>query len=915
MTYRHFYDKDASPIPGKAPIQMRVKGGPASSTVQAGIDSVLNAFLANARISEASNLQKTVTLPDGTTVRMRSRFGLVIVDVEIPPRKKESEEEEVFYGGIIIRPTVVPEEISYFPLTLPPIVGDVQAVRVVPTDTKVKGLAVPGSKVKPTEHLVLQIAGDQPLGDTPVAKGLVKIFRISDPLVGTVTEVNTTPGKYLLSTQDFSEFYICGQRVNSLPPLPTPDITTNSAYRLRTFRFGFQSFEKAGATAHGIVILAVNHQLFAINTGNHAPGAPAAWALLHTASPPAGQNAFGITFEETRSEDGSTVITCSGSNGAGVCSGFAVTVTPQTSGPPLISGTITPMGDGRIPAVAGSAVFSKTVTNTRIDFTPFSYTYTEVELTIVDEGAPDHWINATPNPISRTITVNGAGYDTSTVATYVLTDAQPERLPDTFLGGFLPFVEPRVETWTWDIAADLTHDSSRVSHDGLVGAQVHFYGKRWGTFKGVTGQYLHGDGGNLFIEDHYEAVSYHDSADGVFVAAEGVPGDHSITAPPEFDYFVQQTCAADGEHTTSAEFMGDGEWGSTATLSADYTPPENYVSGSSSLTSSSVLVRTEMPTVTGFAPTEARVYTARDEHCEKIVLLREAAQTVTCSTPAALDEINTDELFNLNTIDLGFPAPTGGGHLTLDGADFSVSYGAATVTLKLIRPDASAVHDFGSLLDGSGMNALTPRTAAVPAYARLPVEDMLGPPYVSSPPATEHQIYEGVFPAMTREVTYTATRTFPAGPHITHVAVGDFATMFPGSEYAVNPPADPPDFITAQSLPKDGPTYLQRAFTHPLLINDLQTERDVIFRDLRTGGFVVQVLWQYRHGFAPSVETGRFLETRIGNDFGTIPLVDVLNEWIISLSPERREVGYVGPLPLDKVLIDPDDDLLKVSLI
>lgn len=403
MTYRHFYDKDASPILGKAPIQMRVKGGPASSTVQAGVNSALNAFLANARISEAPNLQKTVALPDGTTVRMRSRFGQVIVDVAIPPQIEEPEEKEEFYGGIVIRPYCLTNEAEY----LPAAPDSVEAVDfTLPEVTTRERPAVPTLRPgDPTTHIVVQIRNNVPLDNNPVARGYVKIFRIKDPLVGAHAEVSNSPTRYLVSAKyDFSEFYLCGKKLVKVPPLPE---TVHTIARVQSYGFKPQRFVDA-AKATGVLFVAINKKLYGLDAGAAEP----AWVLLATAIFDDSlnyANDFGDTASKTTAPSGVTSITCSGSNGAGVCSTFTGIITPGSPRPAL-SGTITLMHDGTVPEVPGARAYSATLT---IEGTNTSGTYMSQD-------------------------VGMSEFTTTRHDEEIVSPGAMALLPDRFLGGTLP---------------------------------------------------------------------------------------------------------------------------------------------------------------------------------------------------------------------------------------------------------------------------------------------------------------------------------------------------------------------------------------------------------------------------------------------------------------------------------------------
>lgn len=373
MTFAHFYDLNGNPITGKSPIQIRVTGGKMTAVVQAGVQSFLNSFLSKARISIAEKNEQAVLLPDGTYVEASSSYGTVKVKVEIPAKPVEQDNPSPdFFGGIVIQLRYYPDETVFFGPGLP----DESAASTLVPEVASRGAiigkpgrpAVPGvGKTETTDWLLLQVARNKPLGVDPIGTGAVKIFRITDPKVGPYCEVNSTPGTYLLSANNtLSEFYICGKLAEFLPPLPLTDedretlgamdigAETETGVRIRTYKFTPPSFVRAGKT-HGYVFVAVAKKLFGINTRDRPLAGVATWQLLHTAffdSLPQYINDFGTTFTTTRTPAGATTITCSGSNGAGVCSGFAVTITPGTGGAkPTLTGVLNLMHDGSVAEV------------------------------------------------------------------------------------------------------------------------------------------------------------------------------------------------------------------------------------------------------------------------------------------------------------------------------------------------------------------------------------------------------------------------------------------------------------------------------------------------------------------------------------------------------------------------------------
>ncbi len=443
MTYRHFYDISGDPLTGKPPAQIRVRGGTLTDAVVAGVNGVMNSFLAEARISLAKDLSRTVTLASGVRVTVVSRFGTVFADVEIPPAYEPTDEIPEFFGGILARPIYYSDESVLFGPAYP----DFDDPGLPLPEATSRGVA-PGRPAVPgvensdtTEWLVIQIARNKPLDDEPVRKGAVKIFRIKDPLFGGRVEFNSTPGRYLLSATDsFDEFYICGVRAEYLPSLPIEFSATET--RIRTFGFEPASFEKAAKTS-GIVVVAADRELYAINTRNRPPGGMPTWQLLSVGTfdaPIQYLNSFGEEFTEEVSPTGVVTITCSGSNGAGVCSGFRVTISPVSGGPPVLAGEIFPMHDGSTAAVPNVHTYSASL---------------NVSGTIFSGSTPAVWTGGT-SPGSYTTEHRGSTIIYSVSRTK--SAGETEQRYDRIFGGAVPRYSSGASTNTVDLESSWTFD-------------------------------------------------------------------------------------------------------------------------------------------------------------------------------------------------------------------------------------------------------------------------------------------------------------------------------------------------------------------------------------------------------------------------------------------------------------------------
>lgn len=433
MTHEHFYKSDGTPLTGKSPVQVRVRGGTMSEATLAGVRGVLSSFLGGARISLAQNLQKTVTLPGGVTVRMSSRYGVVSADVDIPPTEVLEDDTPEFYGGIVIRPIYhVDESVMYGP-SAP---NTTNTGTPLPEATSAgRTEELPGRPALPvklgkgaTEYLLFQISKDLPLEPEafPLQTGAVKIYRIREPKIGLVYDTNIRADKYLLSADsDFRKFYICGVQALNIPPLPSEEVFPSYTLRLlRSISFEPESFDTAAQT-HGIIVVVAGLNLWAVNTRDRPPAGEATWQLLATAvfeDRIDYVNSFGTTYTTERAPNGTTTVTCSGANGAGVCSGFSVTLTPTTGGVSM-SGALNPMHDGSVASTNGVHTYSATLS--------FSGS-------IVEDESPSVYLGGTvagPLPIK---------YRSSSIVYHrsrVYTPGVAEKRTDRKAGGFQPYYD------------------------------------------------------------------------------------------------------------------------------------------------------------------------------------------------------------------------------------------------------------------------------------------------------------------------------------------------------------------------------------------------------------------------------------------------------------------------------------------
>lgn len=466
MRDTYFLDREGNPLGGKIPLQVYAHGGGDAEAVRAEANGLLNAFLENVRQSIAPNHKRTFDLPGGGSMTITSLWGHVTVDLFVPPTEDEG---GPFYGGILINPHVITgDEVAYLSLAgnpTPWLVPD-----AVKTVGDAPGLpAVPGTGDASTEWLVVQIARDLPLTGNPLASGAVRMYRIADPKFGVFCEV-AEPKRYAVSTIDGSAFFMCGQQLDHVPPMPggLPLLTRSieagggpSPSRIRTVGMQPASFIQAHA-AEGIIIFALVNQLWALNTRERTESAPAPWRLLAEVAMPRDYpadylpNEFGAVF--TTSVGASTTITCSGTNGVGACSGFTVTITPA-SGAPVLSGTLTLVDSGfrrslpREQTVSFSGSYSRPRAPVRtIDAWDFSFPALRIadahiftnDFPLVCNPTPFYGYESTadsnyaPFPNVRHVAYDVLGLSETHSLSVDVTGPTSAVVPDTIMGGAMP---------------------------------------------------------------------------------------------------------------------------------------------------------------------------------------------------------------------------------------------------------------------------------------------------------------------------------------------------------------------------------------------------------------------------------------------------------------------------------------------
>lgn len=367
MNDSYFYDGAGNPLTGKIPLQVTFKGTGDFAKIRGRATQILNAFLTDVRLGDLAQLTRRVEFPGGA-VLMRHSFGVTKVIVYA-----EAEEAGVdkFFGGILIRPHIMADveadarygrvvENASYPWTSLSVLGPLP-----------KAPAVPGSKDASLEWLVVQIHPTKSLQDEPIKKGAVKIYRVHDPKSGRVGEVNVG-ARYLVSTEDGTEFFLCGKKLEYVPPLPPGD---RNVMRLRTHDLQISSFETA-ASADGIIIAATLTKLYLLNTKDRTPSALASWRLLADVPPVEGSPVpYGTGFETTV-VDNLTQIVCTDPTAPGEFGSFSVSITRTPLGLEY-AGTVNPkrtsLSDAPSEENSGTSTYTELPAPIHVDAHKFCY--------------------------------------------------------------------------------------------------------------------------------------------------------------------------------------------------------------------------------------------------------------------------------------------------------------------------------------------------------------------------------------------------------------------------------------------------------------------------------------------------------------------------------------------------------------
>ncbi len=826
------FDRDRQVITGFAPTKIWVNGPTLGPGLRGRVEGLLAQFHMQVYAGGLQQLRKVYRLEDGTVIEVKHTFGTTqVIVTPVPPEKPTSE----FFGGILIRPryhAVQESFLGYRATSNPYDAANEPGLRtVMPEIAEPTRPSVPGTASDDvTDWLVVQISKTKKLGPKSIASKAARILRIKDPKFGDVVEVATEIDRYLLSTQPagtavsapstvFQEFYLCGRRVINIPPLTYTlgEFSGPSYTRLRTIGLKFSGFEKAHL-AEGIVVLAVGGRLYAVDTLARPVDGLATWQLLAAETAPSNMNAYGLNFTEAVVGNVFT-LTCSGTNGAGACSGFTVVVTTTESGR-TIAGSVNIALQTWVAAVAASSAFS------HIYHADWVVNVSLTTVPAIDLGGGTIVMGTAEN-------ITSTGITTGTI-TYSASSGRAAILPDPFAGGTLPYAKEQTGSITWE-------GSRQIAGIGLDLSSV----------PGV-------------IPEQYASVVQRSIASSCVMAMGGI---------------------ADVASSVSASY-------STTTTGS---PVRGNVT-STSIDASLVTYEGDVPN----NPVTADDYLAFDQHTQSIALKRRQSRRVTFSPSTTIDLRHVFDFIPAATQRL-VPVVAEG---TKASARVITTAGAALhewadLWTFFPTPPPAAIPSSGSIAVMGGLPIALPfgKEELFPAYsgghprtvtyegigAMTPLVEInvyTAPGFGTQVP-TDRYLGSSSTSGGTTTYTHLADHTVsnPGGMPTTPMTASAYASLYPTSAYAVPPGSTTvasgniADFVAIQpSIPLlFGTTpYVNASSTASL--------RDLVLRDLRTGGYIAQLHQQYNSA-TPGFNF-LFVDTVVGNAKGTIALKDLIDEWV-----------------------------------
>jgi hypothetical protein len=455
----NIFGQGGEALTGKNPVQLFIKGDDPTGRGLAEAKQHLGKFLTNLRNSTLQQSQYRAQLSVGGEVLISHISGVTRVNLVLDPTTIQN--EEAFYGGILIEPTVITNEVAYLTTAVAPTRAALLAAATSGKTTTQSGRPeVPGTGGLDTDQLIVWIHPKKPLTGSPVAEGAVKIYRIRAPEAGDIYDPDTTLQYSVSTIAPGTNFFVCGKRMQFVPALPTAvsGRTTGSdakihsdlfAVSLHAVKLAVPSFKTAQLTEATLVFAASSptvptepyrpwvHRLYVIDTTTRtSPSSLASWQLLSeiTTADSFLPNMFGTEFSETRVGT-STVFRCRGTNGAGACSEWEVTRAANG----VFGGSLSIANSGNVEQVnqTSSSTFTANYwSSSTLDVDPILFTYPMYSEAVDTDG--DDLSYTGQGLYNRYLAYKATEFGETHNYSFDIFGGNPGSLMDLFRGGAMP---------------------------------------------------------------------------------------------------------------------------------------------------------------------------------------------------------------------------------------------------------------------------------------------------------------------------------------------------------------------------------------------------------------------------------------------------------------------------------------------
>lgn len=891
----YLYEGDGEPKPGVVPTQLHVRGSRIETKALGAIRLIFAKFAADYRLGLYKSLRKTFKVDKNTTLTLEVNHGVFTAQADVVIM----DDVPAFYGGIVLPLRKItsaeyladvhydydgpflsrPRGAGVYPSDdiLEPLVEHLPAYG--PNNDKPLGLSVPAPCNTNTVDFVIQIARKGDLTQSAISRGLIKIWRIGDYVIGNVASFQYAgKDRYIVSAlydgdeaPRLSSFCLCGQALN-VPQTPL-FVTPWTAERVRLYTIGFNtpSFG-AAANAVGIVVLLWVHELYVYDMAN----AQAGWQLIDSTD---AENLAPFAFDVTHSVNPtSRVITvqCQGPNlvrAVAAASAFGLTLTPTDSGAYSITGQISRADE----APAPTALPENVAANISAEWT------TGRESSVIEEDERYAFQSETYDPDTDTYTVTidsttlvgqrlitteavHSSWTRQTEFEYALAGTSgPSDGGDEFLGGEINPSAPRqsiVATGSSSLAV------TPIEYLRQIGGGL-------ATVDGVTARWafeISGGGLPGYIYD-FSNVPYE--------------SEFYMTGPGNAQPLVQWASDAVLADTLSMVVTNS----SLGTIAYSHTINEsstvaNIVPSTFDEGGAPIEAVVELDTVdsreydfplAGSVPSNAATrydYYALDEHRRQIAVRRSMQRTGTWEAAISEGEPTGSAsasmgacLFELQVINRGREVR------------YTIDLTQALAPLNLADAYTASFNGFQRYGESRPDDGITVANALAPTGAEIRgvfdhLQSFVGEiqnddeTTTGIPPSDPAPLFDSVTPG-----TYGAALNLNTGPNI------DFSV----AEYEALGDIDVPvEFEWTGDRPMAFPFFAYNLINHYAFESDrhpdLEDVHTVAMVDPRTGGWVAQLFVEGAQD--PDAVSKPFCRILVGNEDSVVPLHQLMNDWV-----------------------------------